>query len=501
MRRAARVLGGRWTLCAVALSVAGCSSPAHRPQGLSWAGCGSSVDVAALRVPPEQAARQEVTCATLGVPLDRSGAVTGRVGLRLVRVHRAGGQARAPLLLIAGGPGQSGVDNAVSLAGWLPHEMLDGFDLVGFDPRGVGRSEPIACAGRQPDLPILDLGTDSGWAAATAAARTFAEECRATLGARARHFSTTATAEDIEAIRDALAVDRLRYVGWSYGAKLGAEYARLHADRVEAAVLDAPTDPVGEWTSMVARQVAGFEEAFGRFVAWCAGRGECAPLGDVPAFVRALVRRAEQAPLPSARRSDRTPTTGSDVVQAVVAALYESARWPDLATSLAEADTDSGGLRALAEAGGSTRPELDEPPEVRAQAQFVINCNDTGSDPTEAQVRAAAARMTQDDPTFGRWASFNLLGCAFWDVQRTPLPAPSAPTSGEVLVVGTRHDPATPYAGAESMARLLGNAVLLTWEGDGHTAFGRSPCVGRHVVAYLVDLVAPAGGTTCPADG
>ena len=500
--RPSRVLGGRCVLLAAALAVAACSAPAERPPGLAWADCGSTVDLGALRVPPERSARFELACATLAVPLDRSGATPGEVGMRLVRVHRAGGPTRPPLLFIAGGPGQSGVDNAVSLAGWLPSGVLDGFDVIGFDPRGVARSDPVDCAGRQPELPIVDLSTDAGYARGSAAARAFAQECRTTLGARARHYSTTATAQDIEAIRVALGVDGLRYVGWSYGAKLGAEYARLHPDRVDAAVLDAPTDPAVTWVDTASRQVAGFEESFGRFVAWCEGRAECAPLGDVRAFHEDLVRRATTSPLSTLRREDRTPTTASDVVSGVVAALYDSARWPDLASSLYEsAHGDSGGLRALAEVGGYTRPELDEPEDLRSQAQYVINCNDSVRDPTESEVRAGAVEMVRSDPVFGVWGTYGLLGCIGWDVPRSPLAAPSTATAVPLVVVGTRHDPATPYAGAETMARVLGNAVLITWEGEGHTAFGRSPCVGEHVVRYLVDLVVPPTGTNCPAAG
>ncbi|GAA4117954.1 alpha/beta hydrolase [Knoellia locipacati] len=486
--------------CLAVASLAACTPADHQDSSLAWSSCGSTVDTKALGVPVEQMARLDLSCAGLTVPLDRTGATSGEVEVRLLRISRRSDEARPPLLLIAGGPGQSGVDNAAVLVGWLPGEILDSFDVIGFDPRGVGRSDPIACVGRRPETPILDLSTDAGYAAATTVARSWAQECSTTLGERARHYSTTATAEDIEAIRFALGVDRLRYVGWSYGAKLGAEYARLHADRVEAAVLDAPTDPDVAWTEMIRRQVDGFESAFGRFADWCEGRSECAALGDVRAFVPALVRRAEQSPITSLRRSDLTGTTGSDVVDGVVAALYDDARWPDLAATLTEsAAGDSGGLRALAEATVRPRPEGDEPPDTQAQAQYVINCNDTDDDPTEVEVRTAAARLVRDDPTFGAWGSFNLLGCAFWDVPRTPLPPSSAATPRPLLVVGTRHDPATPYVGAERMTDLLGHAVLLSWEGEGHTAFGRSRCIGEYVVDYLVDLRVPAVGTTCPA--
>jgi pimeloyl-ACP methyl ester carboxylesterase len=500
VRSPSRVHGERWALLAAALVVAACSPSTTGAERLEWTRCGDSVDLAALDVPSERAAELDLGCATLTVPLDRTGTDPGEVAMALVKVHRKGAPTRPPLLFISGGPGQSGVDNAAALAGWLPGGVLDGFDVIGFDPRGIARSGQIDCAGRQRERPILDLSTDSGYAAGVAAARAFADECRKRLGAAARHYSTTATAEDIEAIRVALGADALRSVGWSYGATLGAEYARLHPDRVEAAVLDAPTDPTVPWIDMINGQVMGFERSFGRFVAWCRGRPECAPLGDVRAFVAALVRQASKAPLPSQRREDRTPTTADDVVRGVVTALYDDGRWPELASVLDEsAHGDSGGLRALAEGGGYTRPELDEPEDLRSQAQYVINCNDTGRDPTETEVRAAAARMVVDAPVFGAWGSFNLLGCGYWKVPRTALGVPSAATRSPVLVVGTRGDPATPYTGAQTMARVLGNAVLLTWEGEGHTAFGRSPCIGEHVVRYLVDLTVPPPGTSCPA--
>ncbi len=493
-----RAFGSRWVLLAAALSLVACS-PAVEPE-LAWAGCGDTVDLAALDLPPERAAVLDLACSTLEVPLDRSGTDPGQVALRLVKVHRKGGPERPPLLFISGGPGFSGVDNAAVLAGWLPAGVLNNFDVIGFDPRGVARSGQIDCAGLQPQRPILDLSTDSGYAAGVAAARAFADECRTSLGGRARHYSTTATAQDIEAIRAALGVDGLRYVGWSYGAKLGAEYARLHPDRVDAAVLDAPTDPTLDWIDSISDQVAGLEAEFGRFVAWCRGRPECEPLGDVTAFVKNLIRTADKKPITSLRRSDRTPTTGDDVVRGIVAALYEDQQWPDLASSLAEAGAgDSGGLRGLAEWGGYTRGELEEPEDLRWQSLYVINCNDKGRDPTQAQVRAAAAEMVRNNPVFGVWGTFNLIGCAYWDVPRTPLVVPSAATRHPILVIGTRHDPATPYAGAQTMARVLGTTVLLTSEGDGHGGFGRNACIGEHVVRYLVDLTVPPKGTSCPA--
>jgi len=209
--------------------------------------------------------------------------------------------------------------------------------------------------------------------------------------------------------------------------------------------------------------------------------------------VRDLVGRAEQTPIPSGRPGDSTPTYGSQILDAVVSALYDDARWPDLADGLAEArDGDSGTLRALADAARD--PDSDS-----ADAQLVINCNDSAPGPGEAEIRAAGARFAQRFPLFGVWGSWQLFGCSFWPSPRHPLPPPVAATAHPLVVVGTLHDPATPYTGAVAMAAGLGNAQLLTWEGVGHTAVGRSDCVTRLVADYLVSLAVPMPGTRCPA--
>jgi pimeloyl-ACP methyl ester carboxylesterase len=178
----------------------------------------------------------------------------------------------------------------------------------------------------------------------------------------------------------------------------------------------------------------------------------------------------------------------------VAAALYDDVRWPDLADGLAEAaDGDSGTLRGLADAGrvGDKDSNADD-------AQLVINCNDSAPGPTEAEIKAAGARFAQQFPLFGVWGSWHLFGCAFWQPPRHTLQPPVAATPHPIIVVGTRHDPATPYAGAVAMARSLGNAELLTWEGQGHGAVGRSDCITRLVADYLASLTVPHQ-TRCPA--
>ncbi|WP_157996297.1 alpha/beta hydrolase [Kribbella sp. VKM Ac-2569] len=413
--------------------------------------------------------------------------------MQVIRVHRSGGAAtKDPLLLIAGGPGQSGVDYAVVAAGLLPESVLDRFDLVGFDPRGVGRTQPIRCEHADTGTPTFpDLLTDAGYARAAGLMRGITNECAAALGSKAALFSTTATAVDIDRIRAALGQSTLTYLGWSYGAKLGAEYARLYPDKVRAAVLDAPTAPGTTWIETVERQIAGFESAFDQFTAWCATQDSCDRFRDVRKFVGELVRKAQESPIPSRRPADDVPTYGVDVVDAVVASLYDDARWPDLADGLREAaDGDSGTLRELADAGRGGDSE---------DALLVINCNDSAPGPSEGEIRAAGARFAKEFPLFGVWGSWQLFGCAFWQPTRHTLQPPVAATAHPIIVVGTRHDPATPYGGAVAMAAILGNAELLTWEGQGHTAVGRNDCVNRHVADYLASLTVPPHNTRCAA--
>ncbi len=502
------VTGRPLALMAVAAAVAvtvGCSAtPPMAMDGLVWGPCDSSVNPTTAGIAPDRLPRLTITCSLVDVPLDPLTTATstpttrgGTITIRLVRVHHGPMEkAKEPLLLIAGGPGGSGVDNALYAAGYLPQATLDAFDLVGFDPRGVGRSGPIHCPKQEPlSRPIADLTTDAGYSSVADPYREHVERCIAALDGNAGHYGTTATAHDIDAIRAALGEEKLTAVGWSYGAKLGGEYVRLFPSHVRAIVLDAPTDPTVPWIITSERQVAGFEDTFDAFVDWCATHLVCDALGDVRASTARLVERADADPIRSGRPQGDLPATGVDVLDGVTAALYDDARWPDLAEALAEAASgDSGSLR---EQAASVRGEVDADTNFQ-DALMVINCTDSAPGPTEEEIRSAAARFAKKYPLFGQWGAPQMMACTPWTAPRHTLHAPVAPSAPTILVVGTVHDPATPYQGAVSMAASLGHARLLTWEGVGHGAFGRDDCTGEHVSRYLVDLTVPPEGTRCP---
>jgi pimeloyl-ACP methyl ester carboxylesterase len=373
-------------IVALALGLASCtSSPSRGLTSIGWGDCAAVTDVHAANIPPQRARRLEFRCGTLDLALDPAHVAAGTVRVQLIRVHQSGGAAtKGPLLLLAGGPGESGVDFAGYAVGLLPDGVLDQFDLVAFDPRGVGRSKPIRCEHRDSGRPTFpDLLSPTGYAQAASQMRRLTDECATALGSNASLFSTTATAVDIDRIRAALDQPTLTYLGWSYGAKLGAEYARLYPDRVRAAVLDAPSNPTTSWIDTVERQIAGFEDTFDQFVAWCAAQGRCDALGDVRTFVGDLVGRAEKSPIPSRRPGDDTPTYGADIMDAVAGAMYDDVRWPDLADGLAEArNSDSGTLRELADALHD-----DDADSNASDALLVINCNDSAPAPAKPRSR------------------------------------------------------------------------------------------------------------------
>jgi pimeloyl-ACP methyl ester carboxylesterase len=487
-------------LLAVALGASACSSPPVPP---AFDACPASMDAARTHIPADRAGALQFGCITVRVPVSYDDASGEQLSLTVTRVrHRDRVDPLGALVLLSGGPGQSGLELASTAATLLPVGLLTRFDLVAYDPRGVGESAAINC-GTEPDDPALDsaldLRTPQGLAVTTAANRRYAALCLRRLGARAGVFSTTAAVRDLDAVHQALGDERLTAIGYSYGAKVGAQYAHRFPDRVRALVLDAPSDPRTDLVTTARHQVRGFEAAFDQYAAACASRPTCARLGDPRRFVADLVARAFASPVASRRPQDSEPATGHDVLGAVVASLYDDARWPDLDDGLYEARYgDAGTLFALAESVRGepvTDPNAPDPQD----ANFVINCTDAAPGPSDAEVLASATAMVAESPLFGPSMAQQLVGCREWAVPRVVLELPTATTTrAPVVVVGTVHDPATPYAGAVSMTEVLGHATLLTYEGEGHTAVGRSSCVDRHVEQYLTGLQVPPEGARCP---
>jgi pimeloyl-ACP methyl ester carboxylesterase len=442
-------------------------------------------------------------CGRTEVPITYDEPQGRTLPLFLVRAVATGQQNKIGSLMVnPGGPGGSGADAAVGLALRLPEQVLQRFDIVGFDPRGVGLSTPVQCI--SPELkdeliaaeprPVSSQQLDEAFGLA----EQVADDCAQQYGDALGTFNTVDTARDMDRIRQALGDEQLTYLGYSYGTTLGSTYAELFPDKVRALVLDAAVAPDATPVEDAEAQAAGLEKGFDRFAENCAGLIAGCPLGRDPrGYVEAVIAKAQRDPIPSSESGETRRATPGVIMTAVVAALYDTESWPQLAQSLAAARAgDAKGLFSLADSysgrlqDGRYSNLLD--------ANVAINCADTIEKVDEREIRRLAVEWNRKYPFFGAGAATGLYTCTVWQAKRTPVPARDAAGSDPILIVGNEGDPVTPLQGAQEMARDL-NGVLLTWQGDGHTAYPKTDCVTRAVDSYLIDLKVPLDGLTCPA--
>ncbi len=439
-------------------------------------------------------------CGQLQVPLDYRRPDGRTITLTVVRVHYERQHDRIGSLLVnPGGPGGSALDAAVGSSLSLPLAVLQRFDIVGFDPRGVGDSDPLHCIPSQLKDKVVaadpDARTPAQFAAQVQLARTIAAGCRAKYGATLPLFDTEETARDMDLVRQGVGDSRLTYLGYSYGTLLGAVYAQLFPHKVRALVLDGAVDPRQSDVASAETQARSFEAAFDQYAANC---GRTCAIGPHPRrFLTALLDAARRHPIPTSKDGDPRRATAGNVELAVASALYSQSDWPKLTAALsAAAQGDSRKVLALddqyTERSGKGRYTN------LVDANVVINCADTSPRATVATARAKLPVWRAKYPLFGASQAIGLLGCAEWQEPAHRYPAVHPAGAPPILVVGTIHDPATPYAAAASLARQLGSGVLLSWNGEGHTAYPQTACVRRHVDGYLINRTLPPKGTVCP---
>jgi pimeloyl-ACP methyl ester carboxylesterase len=440
-------------------------------------------------------------CGTMKVPQDWNAPVAGQTfDIALMRARSSRQSQRIGSLVVnPGGPGGSGVDLAYYLSQGLPNEIVWKFDIVGFDPRGVGKSSPVECFSDQ-DLDANfgadpDPVSDAAFNELVALTRKMAQACGTKYGDKLPLFSTEQAAKDMDAIRAAVGDEKLTYLGYSYGTLLGATYAQLFPNKIRALVLDGAVDPTMSSKDSSEGQAKGFERAFTNFATWCAANaGQCPIAPDARAAVTTALQAARAAPVSQA--GGRKATAGW-VFTAVTSSLYSETRWPELATALS--DLRRGNPKGIFELADSYA-ERDSSGKYSNlfDANLAVNCADDDKSITVNQARQLQGEWRTKYPLFGASLALNLI-CAQWPGKRDPYPAAAAVGAPPILVVGTKGDPATPYEQTPSLANMLGVGVVLTWEGEGHTAYPQTGCINNAVNGYLVSLKVPPAGQSCPA--
>ncbi|MFB9377540.1 alpha/beta hydrolase [Kineococcus gynurae] len=457
-------------------------------QRLSWTGCQGDFECARLTVPVDYA--------------DPAGATTTLALVRLPTTGR-GADRLGSLVVNPGGPGASGIEYARTAEVSLSDAVRAHFDVVGFDPRGVGSSAPLQCldASDTDDFLAEDPTPDTPAEVRTRQrlARELGEGC-ADAGALAAHVDSGSVARDLDVLRAALGDDRLSYLGKSYGTFLGALYAQRFPGRVGRVVLDGAIDPALTGAEIDEGQAQGFEQALGAYVENCQAGDDCPLTGTVEQGreqIRGLLRSLDADPLPTGDGA-RELTEGLATL-GLAYPLYAEQLWPQLTEALTAAfGGDGTPLLAFADAYAH-RTTGGEYSDNSATVIYAVNCLDRPSDGSVAEVQAEVERLTALAPTFGPFLGWGSLPCVDWPIPSVDVAGPvSAAGAGPILVVGTTRDPATPYAWAQSLAAELESGRLLTYDGDGHTAYRRgSACIDADVDDYLLTGVLPAEGTTC----
>ncbi len=436
-------------------------------------------------------------CATLTVPMDYTGRVPGTLSIALIKTPATDPSRRIGSLLVnPGGPGESALGEWDFLSGQVDAALHQRFDVIGFDPRGVGDSTAVNCLSG----PQLDAYTATNLAPSTAAqtaaleaeSRLVASTCAARQGTLLRFVGTKDAARDIDRIRAAVGDAKLSYLGFSYGTLLGATYAQEFPTHVRALVLDGAIDPSLSAVAGLEQQSRGFQAQLDAFLAACKAQSSCAwkiP-GDPHMALRALVAQIAATPLPTG--TSRRLTAGYAFL-GIGVALYERSSWPVLQQALGEtAGGDGSGLLMLSDEYTERAP--DGSYSNATTANLAIDCRDYGWPRTATAFEAAAAAAAAVAPDFGEANTNETFPCAYWPADASgtgapgPLPAVGAPP---ILVVATTGDPATPYAEGVALARQLSSGVLLTNVGQQHTAYGFSACVRRIADAYLIGATNP----------
>ena len=423
-------------------------------------------------------------CTTLSVPLDWQKPEGDRIDLAITR-KKAEGTRIGALVTNPGGPGGSGIDFIQS--GPFGGELAKSFDLVSFDPRGVGASEGLQCDefvddhlknDPDPDTPEEQAALDRD--AAKVADQCSTEELLPFMG-------TDSVARDLDAIRAALGEKKLTYMGFSYGTMIGLRYLELFPRNARAIVLDGVVDPTADLKGLLRQQTIAINDSVNRAFETCTKRAGCT-LGDAAAAYDKLAERVEKEPMKGSGDLNLGP---SELATGAIYVSYDPSLWGSLLDALTAALEEDDPEPMLDLAAGYY--------DFGGFASYVaVECIDNPHPNTPAEWALFSDELEQLSPRFGGSIANELLPCATWAAPTQSVVGPVRGELGpEVLVLGNRGDAATPYDNSVSVAEMLAQAQLVSYDGEGHTSYGRTRCVDEVVEAYLIDLDVPERDPDC----
>ena len=456
-------------------------------QTLTWTSCDSG----------------NAECAHLRVPIDYDRPQTGDISLLVERVRATSPDRIGSIVMNPGGPGVAGSGYAKYGSYFLGRAAAK-FDFIGFDPRGVGKSSPIECMSNKLTDALIrsDASPDTNEElnAYDNLSKLVAESCVHNSPNLFAHVGTYDGARDLDVLRAALGERKLNFMGFSYGTRLGAVYADLFPNLVGRMILDGVINPANTATQLVTGQAQGFNDALSQFVAACVAHG-CS-IGDtrqqVVRRINGLLASLDRRPLAVGLRQLTQPLA----LNGILGRLYtDGASWNSLEQEIA-AELKGNGKPLLNAADAFTGRIADGTyPTNIWSALNAVSCWDGGAVPDASQLLqiARAQAKTSTFPEITLQLIMSALPCHYWSSTDTESPhAVSGPTSPSILLIGTRHDPATPWKWANEVAAQLRSAVLLTWDGNGHTATGRgSTCINKWESRFLLTGMTPPRGTVC----
>ena len=445
-------------------------------------------------------------CTDLAVPIDYTNISTGTFQISVLRFSAQDQENRLGSLIVnPGGPGASGVDYAYNAEYIFSPDVTDRYDIIGFDPRGVSESEPIRCfTDAETDKNFASDGkpdNEAEFAAAVADTKAFIQKCEG-KNDHLTSFSTANAARDMDILREALGDTKLNYMGKSYGTYMGALYAKLFPDNIGKVVLDGAVDPQVSGFEQTLAQAVAFDDALASFIKDCIKISSC-PLPKDEAKAKSTIIKlfdtTAKKPLPlQYPDGDDRVLTESLMMIGSASALYESGEgWPKLRQAIEEALNGYGDTYLELADSYTGRREDGSYPNNDFDSGAVIDCLDFAENRSIAQIKSDAVKISLAAPVFGPYLAYGGISCKFFP-QTNPLVVGQTKTTAPIIVIGTTGDPATPYAWAIGLHKLLTNSQLVTLVGEGHTGHGRgNGCVDDAIDAYYLKGTLPTPDLRC----